>query len=92
MSFKLYLVYLYFAFPKPAVLLVEGIHAKLTCMCQCQNQSVAYILSGAPPAPGCLSEWTATVNKTQIVFSFGGVHGVSKLFCEVEGITIFQIH
>lgn len=70
LSFKLYLVYLYFASPKPAVLLVEGIRAKLTCTVSVyQNQSVAYIISGPPPAPGCLPEWTAAVSTTRLFFS-----------------------
>lgn len=68
-SFKLYLIYLYFASPKFAVLLVEGIWANLMCTVSVyQNQSVAYIISGPPPAPGCLPEWTAAVSTTRLFF------------------------
>lgn len=65
----MHFVCLYFVSLKPAVLLVKGILAKLTCTVSVyQNQSVAYIISGPPPAPGCLPEWTAAVSTTRLFF------------------------
>ncbi|KAK2902881.1 hypothetical protein Q8A67_007594 [Cirrhinus molitorella] len=67
------------------VLLVEGIRADLKCTVSVyQNQSVAYVISGPPPAPGCLPEWTAA--NTMLVDEKGNIYHQVVLHAEPQMI------
>ncbi|XP_026139692.1 uncharacterized protein LOC113116060 isoform X2 [Carassius auratus] len=67
------------------VLVVEGIHASLICTVSVyQNQSVAYIISGPLPAPGCIPEWTAA--NTMLVDENGNIYHQVVLHAEPQRI------